>query len=291
MPVRDHPARAQDHDAVAQRGDFLHDVRREEQAPARAAQRAKLVAQRAHAHDVEAVGRLVEQDRRRIVHERARDRDLHALALRESLRAPIGERARARASRSARRRAHSSAAPDKTVQRAVVADVLARGQARVQPARVRQHADALAHREAVAQDVEVARRFAVPASGVTSVASMRSSVVLPAPFGPSRPVISPSGAMNETSSHRAHFALLAERLAEPFDADHGDGARRFGNNGGGTLFSKCDDAGRCEPCDARVLDERGDEARPAGVRTRRCGRSRARRCGGCSERSFATSAP
>ena len=43
-----------------------------------------------------------------------------------------------------------------TVQRAVVADVLARGEARIQAARIGQHADALAHRVAVAQDVEAA---------------------------------------------------------------------------------------------------------------------------------------
>ena len=53
----------------------------------RRAQPAQLFAQRAHAHDVEAVRGLVEQDRVGVVHERARDRDLHPLALRVALRA------------------------------------------------------------------------------------------------------------------------------------------------------------------------------------------------------------
>ena len=37
---------------------------------------------------------------------------------------------------------------------------------------------------------------------------------------------------------RVHLALLAERLGQALDADHGEGARRFANSGGGTLFSK-----------------------------------------------------
>src|SRR5258708_10879561 len=41
--------------------------------------------------------------------------------------------------------------------------------------------------------------LAVPCEGFTRVAIMRSVVVLPAPLGPSSPVIEPSGAVNETS--------------------------------------------------------------------------------------------
>src|SRR5688500_9256263 len=40
--------------------------------------------------------------------------------------------------------------------------------------------------------------FAVPCVGATSVEIMRSVVVLPAPFGPRRPVIAPSGAVKVT---------------------------------------------------------------------------------------------
>ena len=54
---------------------------------------------------------------------------------------------------------------------------------------------------------------AVPVSGVTSVASMRRSVVLPAPLGPRSPVISPSGAMNETSLTAWTSRFLPKDLA------------------------------------------------------------------------------
>ena len=40
----------------------------------------------------------------------------------------------------------------------------------------------------------------LPASGFISVYNMRSVVVLPAPFGPRRPVISPSRAVKLTPS-------------------------------------------------------------------------------------------
>ena len=116
------------------------------------AQVAQQVAQRANAHDVETVGGLVEQDRLRVMDERARDRDLHPLALRKALRAAVGD-------------GGDPERPDELVdprlervlgqalQRAVVADVLARGEARIEAARVRQHADAAAHGVALADDV------------------------------------------------------------------------------------------------------------------------------------------
>jgi hypothetical protein len=88
--ARDHPPVGQNDDRVAERGDFLHDVGAEQQALAARPQIAQQRAQRADAHDVEAVRGLVEQDRLRIVDERAGDRDLHALPLREPLRAPVG---------------------------------------------------------------------------------------------------------------------------------------------------------------------------------------------------------
>src|SRR5215470_12983570 len=53
-------------DAVAQRGDLLHDVAREQHAAALAAQALEELAHRPRGHDVEAVGRLVEDDVARI---------------------------------------------------------------------------------------------------------------------------------------------------------------------------------------------------------------------------------
>ena len=79
---------------------------------------------------------------------------------------------------------------------------------------------------------------ALPASGTMSVASMRSSVVLPAPLGPSRPVICAVGRRERHVAHGVDFAVLAERLGQAFDADHGCGSSRSGHSGGGALFSK-----------------------------------------------------
>ena len=109
-------------------------------------------AQRANAHDVETVGGLVQQDRLRVVDERARNGDLHPLALRKALGAAVGD-------------VGDAERPDELVdprferaggqalQCAVVADVLPRGEARVEAARIRQDADAAANGIALVDDV------------------------------------------------------------------------------------------------------------------------------------------
>ena len=65
----------------------------------------------ARAHHVEAVGRLVEQHVLRVVHQRAGERHLGALAVREARRAPIGDRRSCRAARAAPSCAARSAVP------------------------------------------------------------------------------------------------------------------------------------------------------------------------------------
>ena len=87
------------------------------------------------------------------MHQGARDRDLHLLALREALRAPVGDRVEAKRVEQ-RVGACLERGTCETVQRAVVADVLARRESRIQAARIGQHADPLADRVAVATDVE-----------------------------------------------------------------------------------------------------------------------------------------
>ena len=82
-----------DDDRVAECRDFLHDVAREQDAPSRIAQAADDGAHRACAHDVKAVGRLVEQDILGVVHERAGERHLCAFPVREAGGAPVGYRA------------------------------------------------------------------------------------------------------------------------------------------------------------------------------------------------------
>jgi hypothetical protein len=60
--------------------------------PCLVAQAAQRVAQRARGQHVQAVGGLVQDDVRRVVHQRARQRGLHALALAEALGAAVQQR-------------------------------------------------------------------------------------------------------------------------------------------------------------------------------------------------------
>jgi hypothetical protein len=107
----------------------------------------------ARREDVEAVGRLVENDVGGVVDESAHERGLHPLALAEAGGAPVeqrrhvehaGEVLRARVGRLA---LHA-------VQRAVVDDVLARRQARIEAARVGQHAHPRQHLARSRDDVD-----------------------------------------------------------------------------------------------------------------------------------------
>jgi hypothetical protein len=82
-----------DHHVVAEAFHLLHDVGGEHDALAvLVAQPAQGVAQRARGQHVQAVGRLVEDDVGRVVHQRARQRRLHALALAEAVGAPVQQR-------------------------------------------------------------------------------------------------------------------------------------------------------------------------------------------------------
>ena len=57
---------------------------------------------------------------------------------------------------------------------------------------------------------------AVPLVGGTSVVNMRMSVLLPAPFGPSRPKISP---LSHREADVIHRQQRAKALADAFDLD------------------------------------------------------------------------
>ena len=70
--------------------------------------------------------------------------------------------------------------------------VLLDAQLEVAGHRLRDDADRLAHAVGLLDDVEAVDRARCPTVGGSSVVSMRISVDLPAPFGPSRPKISPS---------------------------------------------------------------------------------------------------
>ncbi len=142
-----------DHDVVAQRGDLLHDVAREQDAVPGAAQLLDQRAQGARRHHVEPVRRLVEQQVLRRVHQRARERDLDALALREALRAAVGDRAEVELG-DERLDARRERGAGEAVQPAEVGDVLARGELRVDAGAVRQHADPAARGQRVGLHVD-----------------------------------------------------------------------------------------------------------------------------------------
>ena len=191
-PLRDH------HDAVAQRGDLLHDVAGEDHAAAFAAQLPQEVAQAARGHHVEAVGRLVEDHVARArAPARARSRSWCAGPARSPRCGGRGSPA-CRASSAICAVRSRDRRRIEAVQLAEVADVLARGQALVDAARVRQHAEALRAPASASSIASKPSTRTLPWSGDISVYSMRSVVVLPAPFGPSRPVISPSRAVKLT---------------------------------------------------------------------------------------------
>ena len=109
--------------------------------PCLVAQPAQRLAQRTRGQHVEAIGRLVEDQVRRVVNDRARQRRLHALALREAFGAAVEQRLHLEhvgQQFGARRGGIGRHA----VQAAVVDDVLARRQPRVQATRIGQHAHA-----------------------------------------------------------------------------------------------------------------------------------------------------
>jgi hypothetical protein len=128
------------HHAIAEALHLLHDVRREHDALARfVAQRAQDVAQRPGGHHVQPVGGFVEHDVGRVVHQRACERRLHPLALAEAVGAAVEQRLHVEQA-AERLAARLDEVVGQPVQSPVVDDVLARREPRVQPARVRQHA-------------------------------------------------------------------------------------------------------------------------------------------------------
>ena len=100
-----------------------------------------MVAHGARAHHVEAVRGLVEQDVLGVVHERTRQRHLGPLAVREAGGAAVRDVLHVE-QREDLVDALGESRAAQALQLAVVADVLARGQPRIQAVDVRQHADA-----------------------------------------------------------------------------------------------------------------------------------------------------
>ena len=169
-----------------------------------------------HARDgVEAGGGLVEEEDARLVHEAARDLDAPAHAAGEVLDrrlAPLREldrlqqlvdQALALAARHA-------------VELGEDEQVLLDAQLEVAGQGLRDDADRAPHVVGAASLTSKPFTSAVPAVGGSSVVSMRMSVDLPAPFGPSRPKISPS---STREAHPVHGGEVAEALDDLADVD------------------------------------------------------------------------
>ena len=195
-PVGDDTAARDDHHVVAERADLVDHVGRKQDARARVAHAAKHVAKSMDAGNIEPVGRLVEEQVRGSVDERASERDLHALPLREASRPPIGHpfEAELRPERPARARtARRAGCPGAGRSRRCSREPSA---ARTAPCdRAARRAAAGARWVCCRPD----RRGSQPSSARRSPQIRPRVVVLPAPFSPSSPVMAPSGAVNEMS--------------------------------------------------------------------------------------------
>ena len=138
-------------------------------------------------------GRLVEEHQRRRVHQAERDVEAAALAAGE-----LEQRATLEAAEVEPRRDDSASRAlarrpcDRPCRRAwVTSSSPTSGAGTGRGADLGDVADAAAHLARLARPGRARRRSRCPALGISSVVSMRSVVVLPAPFGPSRPTISP----------------------------------------------------------------------------------------------------
>ena len=161
---------------------------------------------------IEAGGRLVQEHELRVVDQRARERQaaLHAAGERLILASPRPARP---ANSSSARDARRDLALRKAEVAAVDQQVLGDGEIGVEVVELRHHADARARlaraRAAPARRAARSRR----ASGSIRPRQSLSVVVLPAPFGPSRPKHSPGATARSTP--RDHLGAVVATCAAP----------------------------------------------------------------------------
>ena len=140
---------------------------------------------------VEARGGLVEEEDGGVVQDRPRDH--------QALREPARERHHGRLGALGEAELHQQLVGGgprcggaHAEEAAVKVQVLPYGQGAVERVGLRHDADQLLGDRRVLDDIDIADECAARASGSTRVVSMLAVVVLPAPFGPSSPKISPS---------------------------------------------------------------------------------------------------
>ena len=213
-----------DDDAVAQPLDLLHDVRREDDAFALlVAQPPQRLAQRARGQHVEAIGRLVEHEVRRVVNDRARQRRLHALALREAFGAAVEQRLHLQ-HLGQQFRARGRGIGRHAVQAAVIDDVLARRQARVQATCVGEHTHARQSLLRRARNVDAIDRDA-PGIGHDQRCGHAQRRRLAGAVGAEQPGDAPVLGAEADIGDRLHgprflAAALREALGQVLDLDH-----------------------------------------------------------------------
>ena len=168
---------------------------------------------------VQTGGRLVEEQDRRVGHERAGEVEPAAHAAR------VGLARAGRPASSSRNAASSSRARSRERLRAQVVEpadhveVLEARQVLVDGGVLARQPDACGARPAAGSSTSMPATSAEPLSGCRSVVRMRTMVVLPAPLGPSRPSTDPVGTVEID-------AVEGRDVLVPLDQPRGDGRDR-----------------------------------------------------------------
>ena len=206
-----------DREPVAQDLGLLHVVRRQQDGPAVGLEAADEVPQRPPGRGVEAGRRLVEEDELGVVHERQRDREPLPLAARQVLAPGVASLAELERVDQLGRRTGLR------VEAAEEVDELGDGQLRVEGGGLEADADARLERAASRATSWPSTRTSPP-SGARRPSRISTVVVLPAPFGPSSPKISPR---RDVEVDAVDGLDVAVALGQAADADD-----RFGRDGG-----------------------------------------------------------
>ena len=209
-----------DHHAVAEGVCFLEVVRREEDGDAAVAQGAHVLPEVCAVLRVKAGGRLVEEQHLGLMDDPERHVQPASLPTRVRLDLTVGEaREVEQVEQLLRRARRRRRVRDRT------GDLGASGSRGRSRGYRRRRADSRSRfpggPSRFARDVETRRRVPAPSSMLSSVVSIRRVVVLPAPFGPRNPKISPWRDGKADAAHGVDCAVAGfETLAQLVRLDH-----------------------------------------------------------------------
>ena len=224
---RDDAAAVHDRDAIAQRLGLVEVVRRQHDGAVLGGDRADHVPEVAARLRVEAGRGLVEEHDLGVVHEREGDREALLLAARELPRLRLGLLLEADERQQARRPAFERHA----VEAREEVEQLGRREVLEQRVLLQLHADAgSARASGWARRPDRGSR-SIRRRAASSPSIISSVVVLPAPFGPRMPNVSPRATANDTPCDRVHIAVT---LLESVDLDRVHCARCYWTRRGGS---------------------------------------------------------